>query len=509
MDEQELQDLIRTFSNPEKRLLRTLADIERAPPDQLRKSGGFKSLTEVMSAGSWLRMKGLVQIDEEPVVYVSLKKKQLASKELPERRALKLLKKARGQMSMGEMRDSGKLSGQEVSIAFGWLKRKGWADIRKEGGTTLLTMTDKGKEAISRPGADEAFIARLGKEDEVLASEVEPKVIKDLKSRKEIIKEREMTLREFSLTPAGLEVSKSKLPIKEEVASLTPQMLHSGKWEKAEFRRYDVQTFAPTVHPGKLHPLGRLIQSIREIFFSLGFSEIEGDYIQSSFWNMDALFIPQDHPAREIQDTFYMSEPSMIDLPDDKVDLIKGVHENGGGTGSIGWGYQWKRDVAEKAMLRTHTTVNTIRYLAENPESPLKVFGVGRVFRHEAIDSTHLPEFHQIEGIAMEEGASLQMLIGLLKEFYKLMGFPNIRIRPSYFPYTEPSLEVDAEFRGKWLELGGAGIFRPEVTEPLGVKHPVMAWGLGLERLAMVTMGIKDIRSLYLSDVDWLKKTPL
>jgi phenylalanyl-tRNA synthetase alpha chain len=253
-----------------------------------------------------------------------------------------------------------------------------------------------------------------------------------------------------------------------------------------------------------------LIEKIRLIFLEMGFTEISGDYIESCFWNMDALFIPQDHPARELQDTFYLAEPKTMPVDDEVLmEKIKAIHENGGETGSSGWGYTWSRDEAERALLRTHTTVNTIRYLSEHPEPPQKVFSIGRVFRKETLDSTHLPEFHQIEGIVLEEKASFRMLIGVLKEFYRMMGFEEIRIRPSYYPYTEPSMDVEVKFKGKWLELGGSGIFRPEVTEPFGVKFPVIAWGLGLERLAMLTLGLDDIRMLYISDIEWLRSCPL
>ncbi|MCD6461277.1 MAG: phenylalanine--tRNA ligase subunit alpha, partial [Thermoplasmata archaeon] len=173
---------------------------------------------------------------------------------------------------------------------------------------------------------------------------------------------------------------------------------------------------------------------------------------------------------------------------------------------SRGWEYDWSRKEAERAVLRTHTTVNTIRYLYEHPDEPCKVFSIERVFRNESIDATHLPEFYQIEGIVMEPGANFRMLIGLLKEFYKRLGFEEVRVRPAYFPYTEPSMEVEVRFKDTWLELGGSGIFRPEVTLPLGVKHPVLAWGLGLERLTMMRLGLSDLRDLYISDVDMLRR---
>ena len=153
--------------------------------------------------------------------------------------------------------------------------------------------------------------------------------------------------------------------------------------------------------------------------------------------------------------------------------------------------------------------MNTIQYLAQNPTDPCRVFAIDRVFRKESIDRTHLPEFHQIEGIIMEPGANLGMLVSTLKTFYAKMGYPEVRVRPAYFPYTEPSLEVEVKWRGKWLELGGAGIFRPEVTEPLGIKDPVCAWGMGLERLAMLVLGLDDIRQLYISDLEWLRNQPI
>ena len=252
-----------------------------------------------------------------------------------------------------------------------------------------------------------------------------------------------------------------------------------------------------------------LIERIRSIFLEMGFSEISGDYVQTAGWNMDALFIPQDHPAREMQDTFYLDDPASMDIEQARLEQWRSIHEHGGDTGSTGWGGKFSDEVAKSCLLRTHTTVNTIRHLAERPDEPCRVFAVGRVFRKESIDRTHLPEFHQIEGIIMEPEANLPMLVTTLKTFYEKMGYPEVRVRPAYFPYTEPSLEVEVKWRGEWLELGGAGIFRPEVTEPLGCKWPVCAWGMGLERLAMLVLGLDDIRQLYISDLEWLRQQPI
>jgi len=242
----------------------------------------------------------------------------------------------------------------------------------------------------------------------------------------------------------------------------------------------------------------------------MGFQEIDDEYVQPAFWNMDALYTPQDHPAREMQDTFYLKSPSRLELEADApVNLVKASHEDGGSTGSTGWGTKWSGDEARRALLRTHLTVSTIRHLWRNPEPPVKVFSLSKVFRKEAIDATHLPEFTQIEGIVMEEGASFDMLCGIIKEFYRRMGFTDIRFRPGYFPYVEPSLEIEVKFKGAWMELGGAGVFRPEVTAPFGIKTPVLAWGFGFERLAMLRWDLKDLRDLYVSDVDMLRRSPM
>ncbi len=256
---------------------------------------------------------------------------------------------------------------------------------------------------------------------------------------------------------------------------------------------------------GKRHLLTKMSDRIREIMAELGFEEMEGSIVESAFWNFDALFAPQDHPARELADTFYLEGKSK--LPEDKklIDRVKEAHENG-------WKYSWSRDEAEKTVLRTHTTCLSARYLAAmKDKKPKKYFAVGRVFRNEATDYSHLAEFNQVEGIIAWEGATFRDLLGVLKEIYRKLGFEKIRFRPSYFPYTEPSLEVEVYFEEKkqWLELGGAGIFRPEVSIPLAGVYPVLAWGLSLERPLMILLDMKDIRDFYKNDLKFLKSARL
>jgi phenylalanyl-tRNA synthetase alpha chain len=196
------------------------------------------------------------------------------------------------------------------------------------------------------------------------------------------------------------------------------------------------------------------------------------------------------------------------ELPEKKiVDKVKASHE-------AGWKYPWSAEEARKTILRTHTTAVSARYLAKLDETlkkgggkGKKYFCVGRVFRNEATDFKHLAEFHQVEGIVAWDGANFRHLLGLLKEFYTRLGFEKIRFRPSYFPYTEPSLEIEVFFEGRkeWMELGGAGILRPEMTKPLCGVYPVLAWGLSLERPMMLMEGLDDIRTFYKNDLDWLK----
>ncbi len=505
----EIEDIMDELSYNETKVLLALKEIDLATPELLVQKAGFKELVEVMNALSWLQAKQLIYIAEDAVKFYSLAKKQYATKPLPERRVLKLLKKYDGILSVTELEKTHKLSRQEIPIALGWLKRKFWVTISKREGETVIELTERGREALDKPGSDEKLVERLAK-GELKATDAEKKAVLNLKQRKEILKERTVVTRHVTLTEFGKELIGAGLKLKERISQITPELIQSGQWKDVEFRKYDVNTFAPSIYGGRKHPMQQIISDIRLIFIEMGFSEIHYDFVQSTFWVMDALFTAQDHPVRDLQDTFYLSKPETMELPEDNlVNRVKAMHEHGGDTDSEGWQYKWDPEEAKKAILRTHTTVNTIRYLSEHPEPPVKVFSIERNFRNETLDSTHLPEFYQIEGIVMEEEASFPMLIGVLKEFYNRMGFEKVKVRPAYYPYTEPSMDVIVWFNDTWLELGGSGIFRPEVTEPLGVEHPVLAWGLGLERLAMLKLGINDIRDLYISDIDWLRKTPM
>ncbi len=291
-------------------------------------------------------------------------------------------------------------------------------------------------------------------------------------------------------------------------------MLTTGEWKSKKFRPYDINIYVKPQKPAKKHPLRQAIDRVRDIFVRLGFREVKGNLVESAFWNFDVLFQPQDHPARDMHDTFYLKTPGSIEIPRFKElrDKVKAVHENGWTTGSTGWEYDWDEKIAQKTLLRTHTTAVTAYALANirKDELPAKVFSIGKTFRNEKMDYKHLVEFNQVEGIVVDENATFRDLLGILKRFYDEMGFERVRFRPGYFPYTEMSVEPEVYFEDKdeWIELGGAGIFRPEVVKPLlGFDCHVLAWGLGLDRVVALRMGLKDIRDLYMSDLDWLRNS--
>ncbi|MDN7025308.1 phenylalanine--tRNA ligase subunit alpha [Methanoculleus sp. FWC-SCC1] len=378
-------------------------------------------------------------------------------------------------------------------IGIGWMRKKGWIAIKD--GIVSKTGTDA-------PGADEQAFAELteGSVDTGLSG------IADLQKRG-LVEETETVRYTVAITPEGRALVTKGLDLREEVGTLTREQIITGEWQNLNLRRYSVEKLPKRVYPGKNHPYQRLLDEMRRILLDMGFTEIQGGIVQSSFWNFDALFQPQDHPAREMQDTFFLSENQQLPPGYERV---RDMHEHGGGTSSTGWGGAWSTAKAEQCVLRTHTTCLSIRHLAENPKPPVKAFGIGRVYRREAIDPTHLPEFEQLEGIVMDEGLNFRHLLGFLREFYAKMGFDKVRFRPGYFPYTEPSVEPEVYVDGLgWVELGGAGIFRQEVTAPCGIEYPVLAWGLGVSRLAMLKLGLRDLRHLYRSDVEWLRQTPV
>lgn len=287
---------------------------------------------------------------------------------------------------------------------------------------------------------------------------------------------------------------------------LTAEMLTSGSWKTATYKRYNFDAEGTPTNGGALHPLLKVREEFRNIFFEMGFAEMPtSNYVESGFWNFDALFVPQQHPARDLQDTFYLSDPSIsLDPPSELYQKVAAIHSVGG-NGSTGYRAPFQKLESTKLLLRTHTTArsaNMLHKIATQPGGfrPTKMFSIDRVFRNETMDATHLAEFHQVEGVVADRGLTLGDLIGFMQTFFGKMGITNLRFKPAYNPYTEPSLEIFAfhPALNKWVEIGNSGMFRPEMLEPLGLPSDVRVhgWGLSLERPTMIRYGINNIRTL-------------
>lgn len=386
----------------------------------------------------------------------------------------------------------------DKNIALGFAKKKGYVEFAG----SSLKATKAGIDALENLDAEEVLLKKASKGETLKKDELD--ILKSRKLADYSLK----TIREVSITQEGKKVSHT-LEIKDEVSRLTSEMIKSGSWKNVRFRKYNVTAPVTPVFGGRRHFVNQAIDYVRRIWLDMGFKEMTGPLINTGFWNFDALFVPQDHPAREMQDTFFFQGKGR--LPDKKVvGCVKTAHETGV-NGSRGWQYKWSEEEAARLLLRTHTTVLSAKTLAQIKKDglPLKYFAIGRVFRNEALDWKHLFEFNQVEGIVIDPNANFKNLLGYLKEFFGKLGFEKARFRPGYFPYTEMSIEIDVFHpeRKQWVELGGAGIFRPEVVEPLlGVPIPVLAWGPGFDRIIMDYYKIKYIRDLYGNDVKQLRE---
>ncbi|CAB1341966.1 unnamed protein product [Coregonus sp. 'balchen'] len=330
------------------------------------------------------------------------------------------------------------------------------------------------------------------------ASQLEEKEKNELKKRKLLS---EVTVKSYWITKGSC----FSTTITKQETELTPEMIASGSWKEKKFKPYNFEAMGVAPDCGHLHPLMKVRTQFRQIFLEMGFTEMPtNNFIESSFWNFDSLFQPQQHPARDQHDTFFLSDPAQAhEFPQDYLERVRKVHSEGG-FGSQGYKYDWKIEEAQKNILRTHTTAVSARMLYKLAQqekfTPVKYFSIDRVFRNETLDATHLAEFHQIEGVVADYGLTLGDLMGILHQFFNKLGITKLRFKPAYNPYTEPSMEVFSYHEGlkKWVELGNSGVFRPEMLLPMGLPEgvTVIAWGLSLERPTMIKYGINNIREL-------------
>ena len=451
----------------EKQIIKLLQSTPNLTEEQLSQTTTL-TMDQIRRGVEWLRQKNLADVSDSTNISYSLGENGLEALKngLPERRLVNLVKD--GPKTFDEVRSS--LQGSDFNAAIAHAKKNDWISIEKtDTGSKISLIVNESIESL-----DEQVISLIDN-----AKKPSPESLKSLMERPDFIIKHEEKTKTVSLSETGKHIDLEKLD--------------SGA--------IDVEADVPHVHAARIHPLKDTINEIRETFVHLGFTEINGNLSQSSFWNFDALFTPQDHPARELQDTFYLKDLNAKQLATPtQMKNVSNAHKKG-------WRYYWDIQEARRMVLRTHTTCVTIKHLADKKPDEARIFSLGRVFRNEKLSFKHLAEFNQVEGVVVGKHMTLRDLMGIQKEFYRKIGLTKVKFWPTFFPYTEPSLQsmVYNEKLGKWIELFGMGIFRPEVTKPLGITKPVLAWGGGIERIAMLKFGVDDVREFYNNNLSWLR----
>lgn len=477
----------------ERKILSVLAPLSSAHFEVIVSAASLNE-DQVRRALQWLSSKELVTIGN------TVERKLEVEKEPPELELVRKVSESTGLLTLEDLKGAF-ASPEEFSAALGRARGSGWVRV---GGETVPAVWIGDPEG---PKTLRSLLASLkeGRPEGELSPD-QASLLPDL-LRRGIVRRVENRTTRVAITDEGRRASAADAG-GEFIDRLTTEALTTGSWKKKKLRPIDVEAKAPRFYPGRRHPVRDFIREVREAYISMGFTELEGGSVYPAFWNFDALFIPQDHPGREMQDTFYLA--GLSDKGLERKGLVANVaatHEDGWKTGSRGWGYSWRIDEARRLVLRTHNTVLTVKALSESKERETRVFAVSKVYRNENLDYKHLAEFHHMDGIMVGKGLNVRHLMGFLTEFYKKLGMTDVKLWPTYFPYTEPSLQVMGYSRAfkSWIELGGSGVFRPEVTVPLGVRVPVLAWGPGIERLMLMRYGLDDMRALYGSDLSWLR----
>ncbi|MHC1590817.1 MAG: phenylalanine--tRNA ligase subunit alpha [Candidatus Helarchaeales archaeon] len=495
--------------------------------DALRELGGTASIEsiaqktgldkgQVISSKSWLITKKLIKVTEKRRSEYELtdEGRIFARNRLPERQLLELLKDSEG-IPLIELKD--KITPKEfLNVGIKWAKTNGWIVFDKKEKKKLVRLSPEGQKALktgflldqvlkfiqdapeSKVDLNELKKSIPGVSDEVM-EQLKKRRLVECKDHVEIL---------FHLNP---NVKFDEL-ITDQITRLTRDDISSGSWKSRSIKPYDVQISAPIIFPGRKHPYLEILAEVREILIGMGFQEEKGPLVECEFWNFDALFQAQDHPAREIHDTFTLKYPTEANLKIDqyKKNVMK-THLNGWKTGSKGWGvFDETFATSRKLILRSQTTAVSVRTINKYRKPPIRMFCIDKVFRPDVLDAKHALEFHQVEGIVLDEGLTLRNLFGVLSQFARELGFDKVKFKPGYFPFTEPSVEafVKHEKLG-WIEILGSGLFRPEVLIPFGIDYPrvqCLAWGIGIGRLAMIRLGLDDIRELHSQNLDYLRR---
>ena len=452
----------------------------------------------------------LVRVRENQQILLKLTDEgaDYAKQGLPERRLVQAVLELGGEATLEQASRRANVPPPMASVALGWIKVARWCEVASQLQTVVLRAP-----RIPDKTAAENLLDVLSSKRELTIDEIPANLRNEVETlkRRKLVESKKYTKRYIELTSNGWKALEEGISVPAEVSDLTPELLTSQQWKNVAFRKYNITASVTPSWPGKKQPYNQFLDDLKRKLVNLGFREMVGPTVELMFFNCDALFMPQDHPAREIHDIYYVKTEQRGTLAENTgfMETVAKTHENGWKTGSTGWKYSYSRDDALKLILRSQGTAQSARTLASKDlQIPGKYFSVVRCFRPDQVDRTHLTEFNQVEGIVVGEDLSLRDLLGVLERFaIDIAGAEKVRFRPDYFPFTEPSVELQAYKEGYgWLEFGGSGIFRPEVTLPLGVNVPVLAWGIGADRLYMMRSRIEDIRLLFAQDLDWMRK---
>lgn len=485
--------------------------------EQIAQSASLE-LSQLSMAVEWLLAKSLIRVDSQNVTQVvSLTRvgERYFEKYSPLERILSVTRDAKQtgrRLTIQDIQASECLEPTKMSGAIGCLKKEGAIRIVQGGYVEATGSPSPTAESLRALLRDLRGSSReLDSFPETMRRVIEQYAVRRGNAQ-EPFRIDERSERWYVLTPEGQEAAQAlaQQGPADEVSQLTPELLKDGAWRTKRFRKYTISLRPPRLAAGKRHPYREFLDQVKRKLVSMGFQEMRGSLIETEFWNMDALYMPQFHPARAIHDVYFVKEPThATTIAEPFLSRVAATHRNGGESGSTGWGYDYDLTRARRLVLRSQGTAVSARTLAAGPQVPGKYFSLARCFRYDQVDATHATDFFQIEGIVLGQDITFRTLLGLLDLFAREVAQAReSRFLPAYFPFTEPSVELHVRHpRLGWIELGGAGLFRPEVTLPLGVDVPVIAWGLGLDRMAMVALDIHDIRDLFSTDLEMIRTT--
>lgn len=468
-------------------------------------------------AFSWLLGKDLIkEISRTPHTYFEITEVGRALKEMGtvEERFINFLKE-KGAAALPQIAKALKIENKDIGSAFGQLSKDGIlkmnADKKVEFSPFPIPHPIPRRITIVKDLLKRACEAKNGQLDKSELSEEEQNAILPLAKKRGAVDSPFKTIERetvtYKLLPECEEVAKALKNAGitgNEIGEITSKMLSSGEWKNGNFRAYNIAIQPARIIPGRTNPYVQFLESVKDKLSSLGFEEFDGPLVETEFWNGDALFMPQFHAARDIHDVYRIKNPTHAkSIEEPYLTNVALVHENGGDTGSRGWNYQFDKEFTRRLILRSQGTVLSAHQL-HKAKVPGKYFGIVRCFRYDKVDATHLSDFYQTEGIVLGENANLKTLLGFLKMFAtEIAGATEVKYVPGYFPFTEPSVEVHIKHPVLgWFELGGSGIFRPEVTKAMGLNCPVLAWGIGIDRMALMALGLNDLRELFSEDIE-------